>query len=184
MVSLGKLQTLHEMVGFAEAHIRDIGNGQTAHQDRQNFGLETFALASRAPDFSQVVRKTLFAPFAIRFVELSLNVGNNSLKTAGIFNIATEAVPVANGQFKIVAVQNCITNILRELTPGRIKRKVQFLSEAGEQVREVTIKTFTALSPRRNRAISDAELGIANHHNRIYRHGESKPGTARACAKG
>ena len=90
--------------------------------------------------FPHVVGEALFAPLAICFLILALNVGDDSLKTRGVLDVPTKAVAITNHKLKVVSVQHGVLDRLRQLRPRGIERKVQLVCKTAQKIAEVAVK--------------------------------------------
>ena len=117
-------------------------------------------------------------------MELPLDVGNDTLKTAGILDVPPKAVAVSNDEFEVVAAQNGLLDTFGKLVPRGIHVKIELFGQAVQQVLEIAVQALTCLSPWPDGPLGDAQFCVTNHHVGVHRHGEPQTRTARTRTKG
>jgi len=117
-------------------------------------------------------------------VELPLDVGNDTLETAGILDVPPKAVAVSNDKFEVVAVQDTLLDTFGKLVPRGVHVEIELFGQAVQQVLEISVQAFTCLSPWPDGPLGDAQIGVTNHHVGVHRHGVPQTRTARTRTKG
>ncbi|MDQ0742922.1 hypothetical protein QFZ62_000230 [Clavibacter sp. B3I6] len=182
-LAVRELELRHERLGVREAHLGHVGDVRTVHEHREDLGLQALAVADRARDLAQVLAPARPLVVRLRLRELALDVGHDALEAGRVGHLSAVAVLPLDLHLEVVAAEDRLADLLRQLPPGGGERELEVAGEAGQELLVVLEQALALRGPRQDDAVGDAQRLVADEELLVDRHARAEAGALGAGAE-
>ena len=164
-------------------HIAHVEDGFAIHGDREHFGLQAAALADLARYLAHVGLVVFTHGLRVGFVVAAHQRAHHALKAGGVFAQATPTVAVGDVDFEVMAVEDVVLDVGRQILPRGLHREAHFLGQTFKDV-AVVLGGHLGAAPRLNDTVGQGFIRVGDHELRVDFEFEAETGAGRAGAVG
>ena len=162
-----KVQLLEEREGIAHGQAGGLGDVLPAHGDPQDRGVQPRSPALGARHLAHVLLVAVLGVIGLGLLVLALDIAEHALEALRVPALAAPPVAVGHGDLVVLAVQDGLACLGRQVLPRGHEVESGLLPESGEQAVPVVTRGF-AQGPRRDGALHEGQVRVGNHEVLVH----------------